>query len=494
MGEVQNNLFEPTFNRSVKVQATDLRITSDAGVLLLREAESRLGIVQAIVERMEDPRRADRVRYGLDELIRERLFALALGYSAQDDVDRLAHDPAFQAAVWNRSGDQVLGERLASQPTQSRLINLLTDGRGNLEALRDGLSESIKRHVHASGGKRVRRATIDIDSFPIEAHGKQQGATYNGYYRKTVYHPLVASLCVAGDYDSTREGFRLGNGFIHALLRQGQVHTANGIGRFVDKVDEKAHEIAKHVDYRLDAGYTSGEIMDALTEKKRRFAGRLKTNSELDALAEPYLWRPAGRPPKGGYETVIELGPYKAKPWKHAQRLILVIVDKPDPISGQLNLLPRYFFLITNWDETSRDGETLVAHYRRRGTFEDRLGEFNEAIGVSLSSPRFKENEATMLLALLAFNLATVCRNELEDSVGGCWDLKRFQLYLLKVGAVVVKHSRRLIVRIAESAQPLWSHLVSCLENWQNQATPSRQPSGFKRSPPHAHLKEVLRP
>jgi len=234
MGEVQNNLFEPTFNRAVKVQATDLRITSDAGVLLLREAESRLGIIQAIVERMEDPRRADRVRYGLDELIRERLFALALGYSAQDDVDRLAHDPAFQAAVWNRSGDQVLGERLASQPTQSRLINILTDGRGNLNAISDGLAESIQRHVHASGGKRVRRATIDIDGFPIESHGKRQGTAYNGYYQKAVYHPLLASLCVAGDYDSTRKGFHLGNGFIHALLRQGQVHTANGIQRFVD--------------------------------------------------------------------------------------------------------------------------------------------------------------------------------------------------------------------------------------------------------------------
>lgn len=260
----------------------------------------------------------------------------------------------------------------------------------------------------------------------IEAHGKQHGAAYNGYYGKSVYHPLVASLCVAGDYDSTREGFRLGNGFIHALLRQGQIRTTNGIQRFVDNVDEKAHEIAKHVDYRLDAGYTSGAVMDALTRKKRRFVGRIKTNSKLDALAEPYLTRPAGRPPKGGYETVIELGSYQAKGWGHAQRLILVIVDQPDPVSGQLNLIPRYFFLITNWDEASRDGEWLLAHYRRRGTFEDRLGEFNDAIDVSLSSPRFKENEATMLLALLAFNLTTVCRNELGDSVGGCWDLKRF--------------------------------------------------------------------
>ena len=135
----------------------------------------------------------DRIRYTIAELIRERVFAMAVGYSAQDDVDRLAHDPAFRAAVWDRNGDQVIDQRLASQPTQSRLINILTNNTANLEALRSGLSQSIERHVIASGGRRVQQATVDIDSFPIEVHGKQHGAEYNGYYKKTVYHPLVAS-------------------------------------------------------------------------------------------------------------------------------------------------------------------------------------------------------------------------------------------------------------------------------------------------------------
>ncbi|QDT03897.1 hypothetical protein K227x_22820 [Rubripirellula lacrimiformis] len=55
--------------------------------------------------------------------------------------------------------------------------------------------------MFASGGRRVKHVTIDIDSFPIEVHGKQHGASYNGYYKKSVYHPLVASLSVHGDYD-----------------------------------------------------------------------------------------------------------------------------------------------------------------------------------------------------------------------------------------------------------------------------------------------------
>ncbi len=496
MGEAQGNLFEPDFNRAIKVQSTDQRLTSNAGVILLRDAEHRLGLIDSIAQNILDPRDPRRIRYRIDELIRERVFAMALGYSAQDDLDRLAHDPAFRAAVWNRSGDQVVAERLASQPTQSRLIGILTRSTANIEALRRGLAHGIERHILASGGRRVRHATVDIDSFPIEVHGQQHGARYNGYYRKTVYHPLVASLSVGGDYDANRDGQRLGNGFIHATLRQGQVHTANGVKRFIDNVDSKAHAIAQHIDYRLDAGYTSGEVMDALSDKGRRFVGRLKTNAKLDALAWPHLTRPAGRPPAEGYEHVIELGSYQIDSWRHAQRLILVVVDQPDPVTGQLNLLPRYFFLITNWPQGKRSGKMLLANYRKRGTFEDRLGEFNAAIGVHLSSRDFKENEATMLLALLSFNLSSLCRLELEDSVGGCWDLVRFQQFVLKVGAEITKHSRRLVVRIAQSAQPLWSRFVERLQRWalpeSHRITTTRR-SGFMPPPQHSHLSEVLR-
>ena len=120
MGEVQDNLFEPEFNRAIKVQGTDHRLTSNAGVVLLREADHRLGLLASIAENITDPRREDRIRYTITELLRERVYAMAIGYEAQDDLDRLAHDPAFRAAVWDRPGQEVINERLASQPTQSR--------------------------------------------------------------------------------------------------------------------------------------------------------------------------------------------------------------------------------------------------------------------------------------------------------------------------------------------------------------------------------------
>jgi hypothetical protein len=149
--------------------------------------------------------------------------------------------------------------------------------------------------------------------------------------------------------------------------------------------------------------------------------------------------------------------------------------------------------LVTNWPEESRSGDELLAHYRKRGTFEDRLGEFNESIGVHLSYRGFKENEATMLLALLAFNLNTICRGELEDAVGGGWDLRRFIDFVLKVGGRMVKHSRRLVLRIAESAEPLWSRLIDRIAAWRERPAKPNVGRGFMPPPAHAHLREVLR-
>ena len=301
----------------------------------------------------------------------------------------------------------------------------------------------------------------------MTVHGRQAGGAYNRHYKETIYHPIVASFCTGGAYDNIRTGTRLGNGFLHAVLRAGNVHTSQGGKRFLGNVIQKARRMAWHFDLRLDAGYTSGANMDFLTDEKVHFVGRLKTNARLDALAEPYLRRPAGRPPKEGYERVIELGMYRADSWKHAQRLILVIVDRPDPRTGQLMLMPEYFFLVTNYPQTMRSGEALLDHYRQRGTFEDRLGEFNQVIGPHLSQADFAENEATFLLALLAYNLSSYLRSELEADAGGCWDLGRFRDYVLKAGGRVVKHGGRLVVYLAGAVRGFWARLARCLRGWR---------------------------
>jgi hypothetical protein len=482
----------------VKVEVREERLTSDAGAVLLREADHRLGLVESLAAGMEDRRDPAKIRYTLTELLRERLYCFALGYAAADDVDRLAHDPALRTSVWDRRGEEVLEQRLASQPTQSRLLDQLGDSSRNRQALRTALADWTGRFVRATGGdRRVRHATIDVDSFPLTVHGRQEGGAYNGHYQEKIYHPLVASFCIEGEYDRNRLGARLGNGFLHAVLRDGACHTAQGSLRFLQNVIAKAGALAWQFDLRLDAGFTSGKILDYLTDEKVRFVGRLAGNPRLDALAAPHLKRPVGRPPCGGYFTLVELGPHRAESWRHAQRLILVIVDQPDPKTGQLALFPRYFFLITNYPPEQLSAEAAVEHYRQRGTFEDRVGEFNQAVGPHLSSPDFAANEATFLLALLAFNLASFLRLELEDACGGGWSLTRFRDVVLKTGGRFVKRSRRLVLSIAGAAQKFWERLSRRLGRWKFPAS-LPPPTGPRRRewmppPPHAHLTLVHR-
>jgi hypothetical protein len=497
MGEGKQPFFEPSFNRAIKVQAGNDRLTSDAGAMLLREADHRLGLSDSLAEQLSDPRQPHLIRYSLGELLRERIYSLALGYRAQDDLDRLAHDPALRMATWNRPGKRVLEERLASQPTQSRLLDLLAHQGRNLEVLRRALGEGVERHLRSRSDHAVRRGTIDIDSFPQEVCGGQPGAAWHGHYQAKIYHPLVASFAVEGDYDNRWQGGRLGNGFIHAILRRGNAHTAEGMKRFLKRVLQWASRLAYVFDLRLDAGMTGGRVLDYLARRKVRFLGRLKGNAVLDALAEPYLKRPPGRPPREGYETVVELGRYQAASWEFPQRLLLVVIDDPDPKTGQLFLEPDYFFLVSGWPEEELDGPGCLEHYRRRGTFEDRLGEFNQALGIALSSPEFRENEATLLLGLLAFNLANVLRIELEERLGGCWDLGRFRDYVLKAGGRVAKHSRRLLVHLAEAVVGFWRRLVERIGGWRlapRFPLPRGPTPCMWRPPPrHAHLCEVLR-
>ena len=153
MGEAQPNIFEPDFNRSIKVQAVDQRLTSHAGAILLRDFDHRLALTESLADQLIDPRRQDRIRYQVVELLRERIYAMALGESHQDDLDRLAHDPAIKMAVWDRPGEEVLNQRMASQPTQSRLIDWLADCKTNREALRSSLFDWTHRHLKSTGNQ-----------------------------------------------------------------------------------------------------------------------------------------------------------------------------------------------------------------------------------------------------------------------------------------------------------------------------------------------------
>ena len=489
MGECQGWLFEASFNRSIKVREADPRITSNAGLVLLREADHRLGLTEDLGSQLTDPRDPNTTRYIQTELLHQHLYALALGYRRQADQDTLAHDVAMKLAAWDRRGQRVIDERLASQPSDWRLIERLST-KPNRRAVCEALAWWTGRHQRASGrGRKARRGTIDIDPFPIEVHGKQPGGAYHGYDKQTMYYPLVASFSAEGDYASSR----LGEGFVHAMLRRGNCGGAEGMVRFTREAIRKSGDLARRLDVRIDAGLVEGDVLDAIDDEGARFVGRIKNNPALDERARPHLRRPPGRPNSEGDQFAIDLGPYQAKRWSRPYRLVLVVVDLPDAKTGLGDLFPHSFFLITNWPAARRGAWALVEHYRQRGTFEDRLGEFNACLGNGLSQQSFEANETSLLLKMLAFNLAGMLRGEMEDDSPHGWDLGRLQRTVLKAGARVVKHGGRLMVDVARAAGVLWDKLVRRMQRWwRDPSWGASRPYPRRWIPPPCHAHRCL--
>jgi Transposase DDE domain group 1 len=149
------------------------RITSDGGVMLLAQAERRLGIADQLARVIPDERDADRVVHLLPDILRARIFAIACGYEDADDLDRLRFDPALKLAC-GRLPDT--GRDLCSQPTVSRWENApnLRDLIRLMGVMVDLCCASYKTPPAA--------VTLDIDDTVDVVHGHQQLFLFNAHY------------------------------------------------------------------------------------------------------------------------------------------------------------------------------------------------------------------------------------------------------------------------------------------------------------------------
>jgi hypothetical protein len=157
------------------------RITSDGGVMLLAQAERRLGIADQLARVIPDERDADRVTHLLPDILRARMFAIACGYEDADDLDRLRFDPAFKLACGRLSDT---GRDLCSQPTVSRWENA--------PSLRDliRLMGVMVNLYCASYPKPPEAVTLDIDDTVDVVHGHQQLSMFNAHYDERCFLPI----------------------------------------------------------------------------------------------------------------------------------------------------------------------------------------------------------------------------------------------------------------------------------------------------------------
>lgn len=466
MGETPA-LFRPSFNKSLCIESRPERLTGEPGAVPLREIMDRTGIVDWLTARLHDPRKPELIIYPLEELLRTSLLLLSQGWRDQDDADALRFDAGLRLAASAARGTTPLSQdsHLASQPTLSRLIDLLSRPR-NRKILHEALMVLAGRRFRAMRrGHRQRYLTLDVDSLPIEVHGHQPGSAWNGHYHQRMYHPLIASVGETGD-------------LLEARLREGNVHTAQGSLDFIlDLVRRAERALCQVALVRIDAGFPDEPLLSGLERNGTPYVARLRNNKVLDRLAQPHLKRPPGRPPQEPRLWFHEMS-YRAQSWSKARRVVLVVVERP----GQLLL--DYFWLITSIDAEAVPAAELLQLYRQRGRAEAHMGELMDVLDPALSSaPRrkshyqgnrlaagesstdaFAHNEVILLLNILAYELVHAGRCLMEAATGEGWSLRRFRERVLRAPARVVVSARRVTMVIAETFARYWQLFWPCLE------------------------------
>jgi DDE family transposase len=175
MGDAKAGPVYLSFNPQLRVEFRGATVTSDAGLLLPRELDERLGLSALIERHLSDPRTGYNRQFPLPDLFRQSI------YEDTNDAERLAEDPTFRmlASRERRASSVALTSTLHWFETEALTEE---DNHQGLTRLNTAL---VQRAATVTG-----RVTLDIDSSESPVHGAQEQAAYNGHFESVCYHPL----------------------------------------------------------------------------------------------------------------------------------------------------------------------------------------------------------------------------------------------------------------------------------------------------------------
>ena len=274
MGEKQIRSFQLCFNGFLKVAFQGSRVTSDSGLILVRELDEHLGMSQLIAQHLTDPRGTN-TRLPLADLLRQSVYSRLAGYEDVNDAERLSQDPTFRLIgsekIWDRGA--ALTSRLQSFETELLAQEENLAGLGAINRKLVAKAEAMD----AAG-----RVVLDIDSTEIPVYGQQEQSAYNGHFESTCYHPLLL--------------FNSEGDCLAAKLRPGNVHSADDWEEVLLTEIERQQKQGKEVVVRADAAFAKPEFYQALEERGVNYAIRIPANENLERDTPELLPRPVGRP------------------------------------------------------------------------------------------------------------------------------------------------------------------------------------------------------
>jgi len=408
--------FSSVGRRSLVADFLGGQITSDAGGLLLREADRQLGMTLALAQCVADPRDPARTVHSTLRMIRQRVYGLALGYEDLNDHDTLRRDELFKVLA-------EADEDMASSPTLCRFENRVD------RAALWKMSAALVEVFVASHRRPPDELVLDFDATDDEVHGRQEGRFFHGYYDHYCFLPLYV-FC--------------GGQLLVAYLRPSNIdasrHSRGILGMLVGRLRQAWPGV--RITIRGDSGFCRWRLMRWCDRHRVNYILGLARNSVLEGLAAPLMKQAAEAfAATGEKQRLFGEVSYAAGTWDKQRRVLIKaehLKDGPNPR-----------FVVT--DLAGEPQHLYDEVYCQRGEMENRIKEQQLALFADRTSAhRFVANQLRLLLAAAAYVLVEHIRRvglagtELADAQCGTIRLKLF-----KIGAQIQRSFRRVVLHMA---------------------------------------------
>jgi hypothetical protein len=421
--------FTSAKGRAVEAAFDGGAVSSDGGLLLMREVDRKLGLIRDISRRLDDARQLGKVRHGCETMLRQRVMALIAGWEDLNDAQLLRHDPVHQVAAG-------AGEDLASAATLCRFEN------GQTREAAWAVNFALVEQFIASHRKAPPVLVLDFDATDTPVHGKQEGRFFHGYYDCHCFLPLYV-FC--------------GDQLLVAYLRRSNIdaarHAAAILKLLVTRL-RRAWPRTKIV-FRADSGFCRDLLLNWCDRNEVKYVVGIARNERLLAEAAELMKGAQQRYEQTKQkQRLFSAFDYAAGKW---QRVRWVIAKAEHSEKGSN---PR--FILTN---IVGDAQKLYdRRYCQRGEMENRVKEQMMLFADRVSAHRWWANQWRLCLSAIAYSLMEALRrlalHGTDLAQATCATLRTT---LIKIGAVVVKKAT--VVRLHLSShhplQALFSQAVA---------------------------------
>jgi hypothetical protein len=431
--------FQAHFSREVVGRFDGGTMTSDAGAVLLRETDRRLDLLPRLAGCFEDRRQPWLISHTVQEMVAQRVYALALGYEDLTDHDQLREDPLLAVL----SGKQRVGEEpLAGKSTLNRLeLGGPAPSRyKKIHYREEAIDELLTKVFLESHAEAPAQIVLDLDTTDLPLEGHQEGRFFHGYYDSYCYLPLYI---FAGEH------------LLCARLRTADQDAAAGsqgeVARIVGRI--RAAWPAVRIIVRADSGFCREELIKWCEDNGVHYVIGFARNQRLRRMIEPQMQQAAqihqqtGKPAR-----VFTEFPYQTTTgsWSRSRR----VVAKAEQLDGKEN--PR--FVVTNLSAEEWAAQQLYEElYCGRGEMENRIKEQLSLFAGRVSAETMKANQLRVYFAAMAYVLMHGLRRlglqgtELERA-----QATTIRLRLLKIGAQIRITVRKVWLSMASSYPLQW--------------------------------------